>query len=158
MCISVISVFTWRLNSMSVWSAHHFWNMKFVFPFTVLPSALTTQQSSCPSREKPATVTGLLECRKRDETKLIKNLITGETDPCTHYSSSSTSFPSSHWSLEILEFSWESCLNQQDVNNQRQDKVVGIYLSVFLHSNYTVCLLFFSTFAILGWWDQTTDL
>ncbi|CAK6955270.1 unconventional myosin-Vb [Scomber scombrus] len=42
----------------------------------VLPSALTTQQGSCPSREKPATVTGLLECRKRDETKLIKNLIT----------------------------------------------------------------------------------
>ncbi|KAM7388416.1 hypothetical protein PAMP_024590 [Pampus punctatissimus] len=41
----------------------------------VLPSALTTESSS-PSRQKPATVTGLLECRKRDETRLIKNLIT----------------------------------------------------------------------------------
>ncbi|XP_044216602.1 unconventional myosin-Vb isoform X2 [Thunnus albacares] len=41
----------------------------------VPPSALTTQ-GSCPYRQKPATVTGLLECRKRDETKLIKNLIT----------------------------------------------------------------------------------
>lgn len=121
---------------MSVWSAHHFslflkmwywWNLKFVFPFAVLPSALTTQQGSCPSREKPATVTGLLECRKRDETKLIKNLITGEMDPCTHYSSSSTSFPSSHWFLEIPE---------------RQDKVMGIYLNVFLRINYTVCLFF----------------
>ncbi|TKS74467.1 Unconventional myosin-Va [Collichthys lucidus] len=38
----------------------------------VLPSEVT----SCPSPPKPETVTGLLECRKRDETKLIKNLIT----------------------------------------------------------------------------------
>ncbi|XP_051231456.1 unconventional myosin-Vb [Dicentrarchus labrax] len=42
----------------------------------VLPSDFTPETSSCPSRPKPATVTGLLECRKRDETKLIKNLIT----------------------------------------------------------------------------------
>ncbi|XP_059197972.1 unconventional myosin-Vb [Centropristis striata] len=42
----------------------------------VLPSALTSEMPSSPSRQKPATVTGLLECRKRDETKLIKNLIT----------------------------------------------------------------------------------
>ncbi|XP_074523735.1 unconventional myosin-Va [Halichoeres trimaculatus] len=42
----------------------------------VLPSALTTETSPTPSRPKPATVTGLLECRKRDENKLIKNLIT----------------------------------------------------------------------------------
>ncbi|KAM7410167.1 hypothetical protein PAMA_001558 [Pampus argenteus] len=41
----------------------------------VLTPALTTESSS-PSRQKPATVAGLLECRKRDETKLIKNLIT----------------------------------------------------------------------------------
>ncbi|XP_037626666.1 unconventional myosin-Vb [Sebastes umbrosus] len=43
----------------------------------VLPSAFTPEtSSSCPSRPKPSTVTGLLECRKKDETKLIKNLIT----------------------------------------------------------------------------------
>ncbi|XP_008275708.1 unconventional myosin-Vb [Stegastes partitus] len=41
----------------------------------VLPSALTTETSSLP-QPKPAAVAGLLECRKRDETKLIKNLIT----------------------------------------------------------------------------------
>ncbi|KAL3047616.1 hypothetical protein OYC64_021747 [Pagothenia borchgrevinki] len=41
----------------------------------VLPSAFTAETSSCPSRSKPA-VTGLLECRKKDENKLIKNLIT----------------------------------------------------------------------------------
>nr|XP_033477195.1 unconventional myosin-Vb [Epinephelus lanceolatus] len=41
----------------------------------VLPSALTPETLSSPSRPKP-TVTGLLECRKRDETKLMKNLIT----------------------------------------------------------------------------------
>ncbi|XP_028259354.1 unconventional myosin-Vb [Parambassis ranga] len=40
-----------------------------------LPSALTVEDS-CPYQPKPAAVTGLLECRKRDETKLIKNLIT----------------------------------------------------------------------------------
>lgn len=33
-------------------------------------------------------VTGLFECRKRDENKLIKNLITGEIDPCLTCSSS----------------------------------------------------------------------
>ncbi|XP_044056593.1 unconventional myosin-Vb [Siniperca chuatsi] len=42
----------------------------------VLPSAFTPETYSCPSQPKQATVTGLLECRKRDETKLIKNLIT----------------------------------------------------------------------------------
>ncbi|KAM9357499.1 unconventional myosin-Va [Symphorus nematophorus] len=43
----------------------------------VFPSAFTSETtSSCSSRPKPAVVTGLLECRKRDETKLIKNLIT----------------------------------------------------------------------------------
>ncbi|XP_026201686.1 unconventional myosin-Vb [Anabas testudineus] len=42
----------------------------------VPPSPLTAETSSCPTQQKPATVTGLLECRKRDETKLIKNLIT----------------------------------------------------------------------------------
>ncbi|KAM3875664.1 unconventional myosin-Va [Diretmus argenteus] len=41
----------------------------------VLPSALIPEGSS-PSPPKPETVTGLLECRKRDEAKLIKNLIT----------------------------------------------------------------------------------
>ncbi|KAK5870082.1 hypothetical protein PBY51_024743 [Eleginops maclovinus] len=41
----------------------------------VLPSAFTAETSSCPSRSK-AAVTGLLECRKKDENKLIKNLIT----------------------------------------------------------------------------------
>ncbi|KAK1897341.1 Unconventional myosin-Vc [Dissostichus eleginoides] len=44
-------------------------------PIQVLPSAFTAETSSCPSRSKPA-VTGLLECRKKDENKLIKNLIT----------------------------------------------------------------------------------
>ncbi|XP_038572129.1 unconventional myosin-Vb isoform X2 [Micropterus salmoides] len=42
----------------------------------VLPSAFTPEMVSRPSQPKPATVTGLLECRKRDEAKLIKNLIT----------------------------------------------------------------------------------
>ncbi|XP_041862212.1 unconventional myosin-Vb [Melanotaenia boesemani] len=38
---------------------------------------LLTQETSCPHHSKPtAAVTGLLECRKKDETKLIKNLIT----------------------------------------------------------------------------------
>ncbi|KAF3834954.1 hypothetical protein F7725_027512 [Dissostichus mawsoni] len=41
----------------------------------VLPSAFTAETSSCPSRSKPA-VAGLLECRKKEENKLIKNLIT----------------------------------------------------------------------------------
>ncbi|KAF7668363.1 hypothetical protein LDENG_00016100 [Lucifuga dentata] len=41
----------------------------------VVPSALTPEDS-CPPEPKPTTVTGLLECRKRDETKLIKTLIT----------------------------------------------------------------------------------
>uniref|UniRef100_A0A7N8XZJ9 Methyl-CpG binding domain protein 3b n=1 Tax=Mastacembelus armatus TaxID=205130 RepID=A0A7N8XZJ9_9TELE len=44
--------------------------------FSVLTSPLSPDTSSCPSPTKPATVTGLLECRKRDEAKLIKNLIT----------------------------------------------------------------------------------
>uniref|UniRef100_UPI0037E702DB unconventional myosin-Va n=1 Tax=Semicossyphus pulcher TaxID=241346 RepID=UPI0037E702DB len=42
----------------------------------VLPSSLSPEAPLSPSRPKPATVTGLLECRKRDENKLIKNLIT----------------------------------------------------------------------------------
>ncbi|XP_076009216.1 unconventional myosin-Va [Genypterus blacodes] len=33
-------------------------------------------EDSIPSGPKPASVTGLLECRKKDETKLLKNLIT----------------------------------------------------------------------------------
>uniref|UniRef100_A0A4W6CDY0 Methyl-CpG binding domain protein 3b n=1 Tax=Lates calcarifer TaxID=8187 RepID=A0A4W6CDY0_LATCA len=46
------------------------------------PEEVRRSISSCPPRPTPAAaVTGLLECRKRDETKLIKNLITGETDP-----------------------------------------------------------------------------
>uniref|UniRef100_A0A8D3DPJ3 Methyl-CpG binding domain protein 3b n=1 Tax=Scophthalmus maximus TaxID=52904 RepID=A0A8D3DPJ3_SCOMX len=53
----------------------------FVFTFSDPPSALTPETLSCPSRPQSASVTGLLECRKRDETKLMKNLITGETDP-----------------------------------------------------------------------------
>ncbi|XP_047198990.1 unconventional myosin-Vb [Hippoglossus stenolepis] len=42
----------------------------------VFPSALSAESSSCPSQQKPAAVSGLLECRKRDEAKLMKNLIT----------------------------------------------------------------------------------
>ncbi|XP_037530718.1 unconventional myosin-Vb [Nematolebias whitei] len=41
----------------------------------VFPSALTTEVC-CPPQLKPAAVSSSLECRKRDETKLIKNLIT----------------------------------------------------------------------------------
>ncbi|KAM9385365.1 unconventional myosin-Va [Pholidichthys leucotaenia] len=40
----------------------------------VFSTALSTD--TYPSQLKPAAVTGLLECRKRDETKLIRNLIT----------------------------------------------------------------------------------
>ncbi|KAM4548595.1 unconventional myosin-Va [Odontesthes bonariensis] len=42
----------------------------------LLTQAPLTSEASCPHQPKPAAVTGLLECRKRDETKLIKNLIT----------------------------------------------------------------------------------
>ncbi|GAA6219409.1 unconventional myosin-Va-like [Lates japonicus] len=43
----------------------------------LLAQVFTPETSSCPPRPTPAAaVTGLLECRKRDETKLIKNLIT----------------------------------------------------------------------------------
>ncbi|XP_043986101.1 unconventional myosin-Va isoform X2 [Gambusia affinis] len=35
-----------------------------------------TTETLCAARPKPAAVAGLLECRKRDETKLLKNLIT----------------------------------------------------------------------------------
>ncbi|XP_029355258.1 unconventional myosin-Vb [Echeneis naucrates] len=42
----------------------------------LLTQAFTPGILSYPSRPKPASVAGLLECRKRDETKLIKNLIT----------------------------------------------------------------------------------
>ncbi|XP_040896238.1 unconventional myosin-Vb [Toxotes jaculatrix] len=42
----------------------------------LLAQALIPETLSCPSRPKLAAVTGLLECRKRDETKLLKNLIT----------------------------------------------------------------------------------
>uniref|UniRef100_A0A671WPG4 Methyl-CpG binding domain protein 3b n=1 Tax=Sparus aurata TaxID=8175 RepID=A0A671WPG4_SPAAU len=55
--------------------------LNHVFSFLVLPSAFSPETTPCPSRRKPATVTGLFECRKRDENKLIKNLITGEIDP-----------------------------------------------------------------------------
>lgn len=61
--------------------------LNHVFSFLVLPSAFSPETTPCPSRRKPATVTGLFECRKRDENKLIKNLITGEIDPCLTYSS-----------------------------------------------------------------------
>uniref|UniRef100_A0A665WQM8 Methyl-CpG binding domain protein 3b n=1 Tax=Echeneis naucrates TaxID=173247 RepID=A0A665WQM8_ECHNA len=50
--------------------------LPFQFPFSLLLSAFTPGILSYPSRPKPASVAGLLECRKRDETKLIKNLIT----------------------------------------------------------------------------------
>ncbi|XP_039984530.1 unconventional myosin-Vb [Xiphias gladius] len=43
----------------------------------LLTQALTPETLSSPSRPKPAAAcAGLLECRKRDETKLIKNLVT----------------------------------------------------------------------------------
>ncbi|XP_068581992.1 unconventional myosin-Va [Cebidichthys violaceus] len=42
----------------------------------LLTQVFNPETSSCPSQTKPAAVTGLLECRKRDEAKLIKNLIT----------------------------------------------------------------------------------
>lgn len=52
----------------------------------VLPSALSPAMTSGPAQPKQATVTGLLECRKRDETKLIKNLITGKTKTISDFS------------------------------------------------------------------------
>uniref|UniRef100_A0A8C3A040 Dilute domain-containing protein n=1 Tax=Cyclopterus lumpus TaxID=8103 RepID=A0A8C3A040_CYCLU len=42
----------------------------------LLAQVFDPETSSCPSRTKPAAVTGLLECRKRDEAKLLKTLIT----------------------------------------------------------------------------------
>nr|XP_061790615.1 unconventional myosin-Vb [Nerophis lumbriciformis] len=41
----------------------------------VFPSAFSTESPSSPQQKSP-TVAGLLECRRRDESKLIKNLIT----------------------------------------------------------------------------------
>uniref|UniRef100_A0A1A8PY83 Uncharacterized protein n=1 Tax=Nothobranchius rachovii TaxID=451742 RepID=A0A1A8PY83_9TELE len=41
----------------------------------VFPTASATE-AFCPSQLKPAAATGLMECRKRDENKLIKNLVT----------------------------------------------------------------------------------
>ncbi|CAG01352.1 unnamed protein product, partial [Tetraodon nigroviridis] len=43
----------------------------------VLPSTLTPEPRPSAPRRKPVAAGGLLECRKRDESKLIKNLITG---------------------------------------------------------------------------------
>ncbi|XP_068447209.1 unconventional myosin-Va [Clinocottus analis] len=42
----------------------------------LLTQVFNPETSSCPAHTKPAPVTGLLECRKRDEAKLIKNLVT----------------------------------------------------------------------------------
>ncbi|XP_054644511.1 unconventional myosin-Vb isoform X3 [Dunckerocampus dactyliophorus] len=42
----------------------------------VFPSTFLTESSSSSSQQKAASTTGLLECKKRDENKLIKNLIT----------------------------------------------------------------------------------
>lgn len=42
-------------------------------------SSLTSPSSWSLSRPKPPSVPGLLECRNKDDSKLIKNLITGET-------------------------------------------------------------------------------
>uniref|UniRef100_A0A665WRR6 Methyl-CpG binding domain protein 3b n=1 Tax=Echeneis naucrates TaxID=173247 RepID=A0A665WRR6_ECHNA len=89
---------TWNKNRMSqnvpqIYVYHSFFYISavsfllllpFQFPFSLLLSAFTPGILSYPSRPKPASVAGLLECRKRDETKLIKNLITGETDSCFH--------------------------------------------------------------------------
>ncbi|XP_067370667.1 unconventional myosin-Va isoform X2 [Channa argus] len=50
--------------------------LRNTFSLKRLLTQVTPVMSPCPSRPKPATFTGLLECRKRDETKLIKNLIT----------------------------------------------------------------------------------
>lgn len=52
-----------------------------LLPSKVLPLALSPATGSSPGQPRQGTVTGLLECRKRDETKLIKNLITGGTEP-----------------------------------------------------------------------------
>nr|XP_040040268.1 unconventional myosin-Vb [Gasterosteus aculeatus aculeatus] len=42
----------------------------------LVPQGVNPETSSCPSRATPATVSGLLECRKGDDAKLLKNLIT----------------------------------------------------------------------------------
>ncbi|XP_061743769.1 unconventional myosin-Vb-like [Nerophis ophidion] len=42
----------------------------------VFPSAFPTENSSSSNQHKAAPTTGLLECRRRDENKLMKNLIT----------------------------------------------------------------------------------
>ncbi|XP_061833885.1 unconventional myosin-Vb isoform X2 [Nerophis lumbriciformis] len=42
----------------------------------VFPSAFPTENSSSSNQHKAASTTGLLECRRRDENKLMKNLIT----------------------------------------------------------------------------------
>ncbi|PWA20938.1 hypothetical protein CCH79_00007291 [Gambusia affinis] len=46
------------------------------FSFTFISLSAPTTETLCAARPKPAAVAGLLECRKRDETKLLKNLIT----------------------------------------------------------------------------------
>ncbi|XP_015251514.1 PREDICTED: unconventional myosin-Va-like [Cyprinodon variegatus] len=49
---------------------------------TQVSSSAPTTETICPAQLKPAAVSGLLECRKRDETKLIKNLITDIRPEC----------------------------------------------------------------------------
>lgn len=45
----------------------------------VLPSTSAPEPRPSPPQRKPAAAGGLLECRKRDESRLIKNLITGQS-------------------------------------------------------------------------------
>ncbi|KAM8874944.1 unconventional myosin-Va isoform 2-T2 [Spinachia spinachia] len=42
----------------------------------LVAQVVNPETSSCPPGTKSATVTGLLECRRRDEAKLLKNLVT----------------------------------------------------------------------------------
>uniref|UniRef100_A0A669E0P2 Methyl-CpG binding domain protein 3b n=1 Tax=Oreochromis niloticus TaxID=8128 RepID=A0A669E0P2_ORENI len=73
--ISVTSPSAERRVSMWIFNVLFSVSLRWRVSSLVFPSALATETSS-PAQSKPSAVTGLLECRKRDETKLIKNLVT----------------------------------------------------------------------------------
>lgn len=74
LCQLIISA---GLFSSSLHSWHFTHDIRFV---PVLPSTFTPEPRPSPPQRNPAAAAGgLLECRKRDESKLIRNLITGQS-------------------------------------------------------------------------------
>lgn len=74
-------------------------NVAFISWVPVLPSTLDPEATPPPPQRKPATAGGLLECRKRDENKLIKNLITGPAEASLVHVFSNISLILAIWAL-----------------------------------------------------------